>query len=165
MVLYHIISHNSVSLLPVAKEWWRKWKFEKLRTYGMVYFLLAQGHRIRIPPWSSPPGALQLSPAGASVCKFEEKQFLSTSCRKRLQSSPNFLELVNRLLRNNTFGGTLDISQVSSTLQLIDLQDNKIQSLTFGSGYANTLMWGDCSISIFYMDTKIVFSIVKLYSK
>ncbi|OWM81577.1 hypothetical protein CDL15_Pgr007615 [Punica granatum] len=49
-------------------------------------------------------------------------------------------QLQQVLLRDNDFNGTLNISQAGSQLQLVDLRENKIESLTPGSGYSNTLM-------------------------
>ncbi|KAK4383027.1 putative leucine-rich repeat receptor-like protein kinase [Sesamum angolense] len=44
-------------------------------------------------------------------------------------------------LRNNAIGDKLDMSgNIGQQLQLVDLEDNNISSVTLGSGYRNTLM-------------------------
>ncbi|KAL0302952.1 UNVERIFIED_CONTAM: putative leucine-rich repeat receptor-like protein kinase [Sesamum radiatum] len=55
-------------------------------------------------------------------------------------------------LRNNAFGDKLDMSgNIGQQLQLVDLENNNISSVTLGSGYKNTLMLIDnpvCSASL-----------------
>ncbi|KAK4487885.1 hypothetical protein RD792_003623 [Penstemon davidsonii] len=43
-------------------------------------------------------------------------------------------------LRNNAFGGSLDMSSISQELRLIDLENNNISSVTRGAVYRNSLM-------------------------
>ncbi|CAK9175089.1 unnamed protein product, partial [Ilex paraguariensis] len=44
-------------------------------------------------------------------------------------------------LRNNSFNGTLNMgSSISQQLQLVDLENNNISSVTLSSGYANALI-------------------------
>ncbi|XP_030456003.2 leucine-rich repeat receptor protein kinase HPCA1 [Syzygium oleosum] len=54
----------------------------------------------------------------------------------------SFPQLQQVKLRNNAFNGTLNIGDnISPQLQLVDLQNNEISSVTLGSpGYTNTLM-------------------------
>ncbi|KAK4742522.1 hypothetical protein SAY87_000523 [Trapa incisa] len=52
----------------------------------------------------------------------------------------NFPQLQQVLLRNNNLNGTLNMTQVGSPLQLVDLRNNQIQFYILGLGYANTLM-------------------------
>ncbi|GAB4832443.1 hypothetical protein Ancab_006463 [Ancistrocladus abbreviatus] len=52
-----------------------------------------------------------------------------------------FPQLQQVKLRNNSFNGTLNMgNSTSKRLQLVDLQNNKISSVTLGSGYTNTLI-------------------------
>ncbi|OMO77624.1 hypothetical protein COLO4_25068 [Corchorus olitorius] len=53
----------------------------------------------------------------------------------------SFPQIQQVKLRNNAFNGTLNMGDsVGNQLQLVDLQNNEISSITLGSGYANTLM-------------------------
>ncbi|XP_010275979.1 PREDICTED: probable leucine-rich repeat receptor-like protein kinase At5g49770 [Nelumbo nucifera] len=53
----------------------------------------------------------------------------------------SFPQLQQVKLRNNSLNGTLDMGEsISEQLQLVDLQDNRISSVTLGSGYTNTLI-------------------------
>lgn len=49
---------------------------------------------------------------------------------------------MHRRLKKNAFNGTLSLGDtVGPELQLVDLQDNDISSVTLSSGYTNTLMY------------------------
>lgn len=49
--------------------------------------------------------------------------------------------MLDRKLRNNAFNETLSMgTSVGPQLQLVDLQNNQISSVTVGSEYKNTLM-------------------------
>jgi len=49
---------------------------------------------------------------------------------------------LHRRLKKNAFNGTLSLGDtVGPELQLVDLQDNDISSVTLSSGYTNTLMY------------------------
>ncbi|XP_021299996.1 probable leucine-rich repeat receptor-like protein kinase At5g49770 [Herrania umbratica] len=53
----------------------------------------------------------------------------------------SFPQIQQVKLRNNAFNGTLDLGDnVGTQLQLVDLQNNQISSITLGSGYTNTLI-------------------------
>ncbi|XVF63454.1 hypothetical protein PTKIN_Ptkin09bG0088200 [Pterospermum kingtungense] len=53
----------------------------------------------------------------------------------------SFPQLQQVKLRNNAFNGTLNLGDsVGTQLQLVDLQNNEISSITLGSGYTNTLI-------------------------
>lgn len=50
-------------------------------------------------------------------------------------------QILDRKLRNNAFGSKLDMSgNISQQLQLIDLENNDISSVTIGSEYKSTLL-------------------------
>lgn len=52
-----------------------------------------------------------------------------------------FLLYVYRKLRNNAFNNTLMMgNSIGQQLQLVDLQNNQISTITLGSGFTNTLM-------------------------
>lgn len=49
--------------------------------------------------------------------------------------------ILDRKLRNNAFGSKLEMSgNISQQLQLIDLENNDISSVTIGSEYKSTLL-------------------------
>ncbi|MBA0556025.1 hypothetical protein Golob_026168, partial [Gossypium lobatum] len=53
----------------------------------------------------------------------------------------SFPQIQQVKLRNNAFNGTLNLGDsVGTQLQLVDLQNNQISSITLGSGYSNTLI-------------------------
>ncbi|GMI89829.1 Vascular-Related RLK 1 [Hibiscus trionum] len=53
----------------------------------------------------------------------------------------SFPQIQQVKLRNNAFNGTLNLGDsVGSQLQLVDLQNNQISSITLGSGYTDTLI-------------------------
>ncbi|KAK8704598.1 hypothetical protein V6N13_048218 [Hibiscus sabdariffa] len=53
----------------------------------------------------------------------------------------SFPQIQQVKLRNNAFNGTLNLGDsIGTQLQLVDLQNNQISSITLGSGYTNTLI-------------------------
>lgn len=64
------------------------------------------------------------------------------SCTKTsLIERPILMWTFNRKLRNNAFGEKLDMSgNISQQLQLVDLENNDISSVTIGSEYKSTLL-------------------------
>ena len=51
------------------------------------------------------------------------------------------MTVVDRKLKNNQINDTLDMgNSISLALQLVDLQDNKIESVKVSGEYKNTLM-------------------------
>lgn len=53
----------------------------------------------------------------------------------------SFPQIQQVKLRNNAFNKTLDMgSSISEQLQLVDLENNQISSVTLGSGYSNTII-------------------------
>ncbi|XVF29808.1 hypothetical protein REPUB_Repub16aG0003000 [Reevesia pubescens] len=53
----------------------------------------------------------------------------------------SFPQIQQVKLRNNGFNGTLNLGDsVGTQLQLVDLQNNKVSSITLGSGYTNALI-------------------------
>ncbi|GMI78584.1 Vascular-Related RLK 1 [Hibiscus trionum] len=53
----------------------------------------------------------------------------------------SFPQIQQVKLRNNAFNGTLNLGDsVGTQLELVDLQNNQISSITLGSGYTNTLI-------------------------
>lgn len=61
--------------------------------------------------------------------------------KENMKMLTRFMSTFDRKLKNNAFNDTLDMGRnIGQQLQLVDLQNNKIPSVTLGSGYQNTLM-------------------------